>query len=434
MRHLAIYGQSWPCRIASHGTSFLPTPREEATPVESSTRRVTHKALPVLDRKLAAAASASASTKVKSRKREDATSERPAKRRKTEPGPGREVMSAKARKALAEAPRKKRHSLPKPSRPPTGEKRKRGRPRLRSPSTAIKVEESALQIEDDLMPQPRNNNGRFERKPRSVSRRKTNVQGSPRTVLSRAERAIERGKAKDREEDAEGERNGAGTWTSPRRKRANENDVQFEELPTKRAYRRREENMPPLKKVLPRPASSFKGGKLFSNPNPLSYALQAWAGPMILDESSSEDEGPPVTPEDVQSPPATIVEAESTIDLTLSSLLVPAAALPRGALTFKPSPFNFAKRRWMSVSTSSCNDNRESSIEKRGIQASPEKTSISNGLERRSISETHPKAEQYHNIASARSGRTGPPYTTWSEASPSDAEVRLHGAIWRFAC
>jgi histone-lysine N-methyltransferase SUV420H len=393
--------------------------------VDSSTRRVTHKALPALDRKLAAAASASAS--VKPRKREDVNNERPAKRRKTEPGPRLEVMSAKARKALAEAPRKKRHSLPKPA-PSTGEKRRRGRPRLRSPTKEIKVEDSVSQVEDDTKPQPRNHNGRFEKKFRSASGR--NVQGSPRTVLSRAERAIERGKAKEREEDAE-ERNGSSTWTSPRRKRLLENDAQLEELPTKRAYRRRDENLQPLKRVLPRPASSFKGGKLFSNPNPLSYALQAWAGPMILDESSSEDDKPPVTPEDPQSPPATVIEDESNINLTLSSLLIPAAALPRGALTFKPSPFNFAKRRWMSVSTSSCNENRGLDAEKRGGQRSPrkDKTSISSGIERRSISETHPKADQHHGISSARSGRAGPPYTTWSEASPdcsSDEEVRPH--------
>ncbi|KAF9465019.1 hypothetical protein BDZ94DRAFT_1215347 [Collybia nuda] len=418
MRHLAIYGQPWPCRIALHGTNFLPTPREEATPVDSSTRRVTHKALPVLDRKLAAAASASTLIKVKLKKREDISTERPAKRRKTEPGPGLGLMSARARKALAEAPRKKRHSLPKPAHLPTGEKRKRGRPRLRSPSAEVKIEENASQIGEDMLPQPRNPNGRFEKKPRSLSRKKTNIQDSPRTVLSRAERAIERGKAKDRE-GAEEEKNSTGTWTSPRRKRANESDVQFEELPSKRAYRRREENMLPFKKVLPRPASSFKGGRLFSNPTPLSFALQAWAGPMILDESSSEDDGPPVTPEDMQSPPATIVEAESSADLVLSSILVPAAALPRGALTFKPSPFNFAKRRWMSVSTSSCNDTRESSIEKR---ESPGKVPISNGLDRRSLSETHLKAEQHHGFALTRNRRTGLLYTPCLEGSPSNTE------------
>ena len=74
---------------------------------------------------------------------------------------------------------------------------------------------------------------------------------------------------------------------------------------------------------------------------------------MVLDESSSDDEKPPVTPEDVQSPPASTVEVESIPDpdISISSLLIPASALPRSALSFKPSPFDFAKRRWMSVST-----------------------------------------------------------------------------------
>jgi len=145
-------------------------------------------------------------------------------------------------------------------------------------------------------------------------------------------------------------------WTSPRRKRPSDPEVQLEELPHKRAYRRRDQEEP-SKRVIPHPTSNFRGGILFSNPNPLSFARQAWGGRVSFDESS-EDEKAPVTPEDLQSSPATIVEAAS--DAHIGSLSISASALPRGALTFKPSPFTFAKRRWLSTSS---NDGKVSSEE-----------------------------------------------------------------------
>lgn len=349
IRHFAIYGQPWPNRIPPHGTGFLPTPREDPTPVESSTKRVTHKALPVLDRKLAAAASASA----KSRKHDYDSNERPAKRRKTESGSAAEI-SPKAKKVIQ--PNNIESVTAEVPEQPV--KRKRGRPRLTSPRAVkvkVKVEEKVAHLQgEDVKGQPRNLNGRFGEKSGSVSSRKAPSPDLQYNGPSRAERALEREKVKNRNdgeaEDDELKGNG-GTWTSPRRKRRNDGDVEVDGLtelsPRKRRYWRRSE----FKKVLPRSTTSFRGGKLFSNPNPLSFALQAWGGPVILDESSSDDEKPPVTPEDVQSPPASIVEVESNPDpdLSISSLLIPASALPRSALSFKPSPFDFAKRRWMSV-------------------------------------------------------------------------------------
>jgi histone-lysine N-methyltransferase SUV420H len=323
---------------------------------------VTHKALPVLDRKLAAAASASA----KSRKHDDDSSERPSKRRKTD---SKSVVapSPQAKKAIQTNNVKKvdNATTEVPGEPPV--KRKRGRPRLTSPramKVKVKVEEKSAHLRDEgAKDQPRNPNGRFVEKNGSAPMRKILSLDLQRPETSRAERAQERERVKNLNEDADAEGNG-GTWTSLRRKRGNDGDRDGDGLtefsPRKRRYWRRRE----FKKVLPHPITSFRGGRLFSNPNPLSFALQAWGGPVILDESS-EDEKPPVTPDDVQSPPASVIEVESTPDISISSLLIPASTLPRGALSFKPSPFDFAKRRWMSVSVGSVDapNNRQSANE-----------------------------------------------------------------------
>jgi [histone H4]-N-methyl-L-lysine20 N-methyltransferase len=372
IRHFAIYGQPWPGRVPPHGAGFLPTPREDPTPVESSTKRVTHKALPALDRKLAAAASGS----TKTRKHDDDSSDRPAKRRKTESSSVAEVFP-KAKKATQPNDGKSDKITAEVPEQPV--KRKRGRPRLTSPramKVRVKVEEKSSHLQgESTMGQPRNSNGTFGEK------------SSPdlqRNGLSRAERALERERVKKLNDGETDEI--SGKWTSPRRKRGNDGDGEGDGLtelsPRKRRYWRRSE----FKKVLPHPITSFRGGKLFSNPNPLSFALQAWGGTVILDESSSDDEKSPVTPDDVQSPPASIVEVESNPDpdLSISSLLIPASALPRSALSFKPSPFDFAKRRWMSVSAGNVgapddpqqeDENSSSSVSDRSSATDIEKTS-----------------------------------------------------------
>ncbi|KAF8070545.1 hypothetical protein FPV67DRAFT_1487777 [Lyophyllum atratum] len=341
MRHTAIYGRAWPCRIPPHGPGFLPTPREEGTPLESASNRISQKALSVLDRKLAAAAS-SASPKTRKHDRDRASVEPPAKRRKTEPV--KVELPAKTRNSFLKDKGKKRHSLPTAH----VEKRKRGRPRL-NPLRVLSAKGVPRTVElsdmdEELKPQPRNMNGRFEKKGRSPKK--------PEPVLSRAERALEREKVK-RQVNENGEEEKVATWTSPRRKRPSDPEIQLEELPHKRAYRRREQDEEPPKRVVPHPTSNFRGGKLFCNPNPLSFALQAWGGPVTFDESSEDEKGP-VTPEDPQSPPATIIETEST---HIASLSISASVLGRGALTYKPSPLTFAKRRWMSTSS---NDSKAS--------------------------------------------------------------------------
>jgi hypothetical protein len=208
-------------------------------------------------------------------------------------------------------------------------KRKRGRPRLSSPrvisKTKVKIEE--LQVDIPLVNQPRATNGRFGKKDKSwrKSREYTAV-GS--TVA-------------DDDDDSESE--------TPRRKRGIDAVEDFEEPPKKRSANEQildsgnhVEVEGPGQKVLPRPASGFRGGRLFSNPNPLQFALHAWAGPLILDESSDDDEEQPETPDDGLSSAAGIAPAEELMD----SMFLPSSILPRAPpLTCKPTPFVFARNR-----------------------------------------------------------------------------------------
>jgi len=346
MRHGAIYGQPWPSRVTQHGAGSLPTPREAATPAEStSSKRLSKKSLSIVNNKLAATAVAS----TKPRKRDDDLNDRPKKRQKVERSPKAD-LGARVKKVVLRTDDKKQSSLSAP----LGEKRKRGRPRLSSPRRVVKLEEKVVQITG---PQPRNANGRFEKKIR-VGKRPL-ATANPPIVISPHEMVSKREAAVDDSVDDGGVTRAAATWTSPRHKRSGDVKVHLGLQPRKRVLRSGgalDEAVEPFKKVLPRPRSNFKGGKLFSNPNPLSFALQAWAGPMIVDESS-EDEQPPVTPPEEDNPSLTmVVEADTTHNLSTPLLFSP-PSIPFGPLTSKPSPFHFAKRRWISTS-SSCTDRK----------------------------------------------------------------------------
>ena len=213
-------------------------------------------------------------------------------------------------------------------------KRRRGRPRLSSPrvisKTKVKIEE--LQVDIPVVAQPRATNGRFGKKDKSWRKnRDYTAVGS--TVA-------------DDDDDLESK--------TPRRKRGIDAVDDFEEPPKKRSASEQNpdsendvEDEGLGQKVLPRPASGFRGGRLFSNPNPLRFALYAWAGPLILDESSDDDEKQPETPEDGLSSAADIAPAEELMD----SMFLPSSILPRAPpLTCKPSPFVFAKNRWNATS------------------------------------------------------------------------------------
>ncbi|KAJ6594012.1 hypothetical protein B0H19DRAFT_919803 [Mycena capillaripes] len=331
IRHFAIYGQAWPCRVSVHGPVFLlPTPREETTPVESATRRVSNKALSVLDRKLAAAA-ADASASAKSRKRQREEEERvPLKRRKTEP-----VLRVETSKSQrGQHAKRGRHSLPGSKLLHTYGRHKKGRkPRSPSPSKSDNKDE---EVESEAPPVEEEE----PEKPVPKVRRKKKAT-TPQPTLSRAQRAEEREKVRrwQQKVEEEAEDSAGEDVTSSARKRSSADVEGLEDRPKKKAPRAKEAQLP-LQKVLPRPSSGFRGGQLFSKPNPLSYALHAWASPLVSTASSSEDELPPVTPED-----------ELTVDLPSDGCGTAFASPPNIDLTFKPTPFSFARRRWGSGST-----------------------------------------------------------------------------------
>lgn len=348
MRHFAIYQQPWPVRTPAPGTmiTYTPSPRD-VTPAETS--KSSNKVLKYLKRQ------AEEALPVKKRQREEPVDPSPRPQKKLK-APDRIVIKVKAPSP------KPSTSKPQPNAPPADEpvKRKRGRPRLTSPryrpkakpvavvvpvqapKVTIKVEEEAIISLRRTFSQPRAINGRFGRKDKS-HKRSPDTPKSPRTRSERKAEALEP----------------KSTWTSPRRKRSSEAaDDDVHDSPSRKVTRRMStsevidlEAHASLQKVLPRRQSGLKVGSLMSNPNPLRFALHAWAGPVLLDDSSSEeDTGPPDTPEDVQSPAPEVVIVEDDDELSASALL-PAPRSGHAPLIYKPSPFAFSKRRWVSLST-----------------------------------------------------------------------------------
>jgi histone-lysine N-methyltransferase SUV420H len=235
-------------------------------------------------------------------------------------------------------------------------KRKRGRPRLSSPRNRSKVQAEpevvVVKIEEEsaeaslrrTFSQPRATNGRFGRKDKPQRR----MSESLASVLTKSPKSPKNRTEKRADEPSR------GTWTSPRRKRGNDGEIEEIEDDRRLKISRIEpddlDTPKPHQRVMPRRASGFKGGSLLSNPNPLRFALQAWAGPVVLDDSSSEDDSSaPDTPEDVLSPAPEIVTVEDD-ELSASALLPAPPALHHAPLIYKPSPFAFSKRRWVALS------------------------------------------------------------------------------------
>ncbi|KAK7472765.1 histone lysine methyltransferase Set9, variant 2 [Stygiomarasmius scandens] len=308
MRHMAIYGIPWPRRTPLPGTTsnFVPTPKE-STPVESS-RRVTQKVLPDLDRKLAAAAGS------KKRKRDDEVGDA-------------EVEKPTKKKAKTDSSETSGNGKGQTAEEESTPKRKRGRPRLASspskkPETVVKTEENDQTI---LHPkgfkcQSRHMDGRF-----GVS----TALPSDSSPHSRAQRALEREKQKERLEQE----------ARSRKRPGDDEDDEDDVLETKRARCEI-----PLRRLFPKP-SGLRGGNLFGRPNPLSFAARAWSGPLIPDDGSSEDERGPHTPENSASPPVITIQSGEEPPVMITATVAP-------SLNFKPTPFSFARRRWSSLCTS----------------------------------------------------------------------------------
>lgn len=215
-----------------------------------------------------------------------------------------------------------------------------------SPDTAnvtVKVEEvdgGSLFFKDSI-PQPRAQNGRFGRKDKAL-KKATESASASRSPRTRSE------KKPDSSSTAQ------SAWTSPRRKRPVDGASDDQDgSPRKTARTVAEEQPENIQKVLPRRSSGLKLGSLLSNPNPMRFARHAWKGPVLLDDSSSEEESTvgPETPEDLPSPAPDVITIEDDDEdgeFSTSTLLL---ALPtaRAPLTYKPSPHAFSKRRWDSL-------------------------------------------------------------------------------------
>jgi [histone H4]-N-methyl-L-lysine20 N-methyltransferase len=359
MRHFAIYAQPWPSRIPDHVNASLPTPRD-GTPVEGPTKRVTDKGLSTLDRKLAVAASASS----KSRHQDIARSP---KKRGTEP---REMSNA-ARRTFS--------GSRTDGEPP---KRKRGRPRLSSPRRVVKEvkdEEGDKLKSLTLQNQPRDSSGRFGKKGYSGRRQRFTVG----IVLSRAQRAIARGQNKSRlERKAEGcenqENNGISDLSGRKRGAL---DLDDPGRPNKKS-RVGDESIPHPWFTATKSPLGLKSMGLLRAPNPMTFARRAWLPSPDVSPSSKvgvdatatilEDETDlPITPDDRFTSSAVVVDSDGEsgpVEVSkrrsarlpdgdgngsISSPAFRQAAAHRlGPLTSNPSPFNFARRRWASASTS----------------------------------------------------------------------------------
>jgi len=342
MRHREIYNVSWPYRLVSHGGTAYPTPPPVDPPVISS---LAHSSKPRQEsRELSI--SRSTSSKATSKNRRDEGDQRPAKRQKVEPD----------------------------VEPPPVERSRSGR--LHIPSRKMREF-----TEDREKPSqaPKNDSKPKESQKEAASK-------PPKK--SRAERADERSKIREQMEKAQtkkphpsaiaktpvsavdgGSEDGTVRLGTSSRKRPRTE----EHVPVKRSCSAEaEEASEVLASIPPRPSLSGirgfrKGGHsgfLGVAPNPMNLARRKWV-PMATDsdpldepiliadlppraESSSssttEDSLQLITPHDSDGPNPEVNpsgEAEG----------VQATRRPRAFLSqaMKPSPVNFAMRRWSSM-------------------------------------------------------------------------------------
>lgn len=372
MRHFAIYNYPWPARTASQRVLFMPTPREELTPVDSSSRKVSARVLPALDKKLAAAIK----SPLKSRRREFAVEEPPAKKQKTDRG-AKDIVSSSGRTTSG------RHSLPSTKVREHSEKRPVGRPRLTTPphrtatvtKTTVKIESVSAPVDSRKFfnrpppprpksnksmvaaDQPRDGSGRFGIKEATggkYQRRNTN------TPDSRAQRALERermraqleartaasGDESDDESDNEGEvETPLRNLNGKERKRRKEVGFELRESPRKKTRVGQDDDKNQLT-----PSRTYVYGK----PNPFAFARRSWAPkPRPALEVSSDSEIELLDGSSKSVKRTVTFESETGQDwrahlVTSTAQEMQEEVSPITALTLKPTPFTYARRRWSS--------------------------------------------------------------------------------------
>lgn len=370
MRHFAVYKFPWPARTASQMVLFMPTPREELTPVDSSTRKVPVKVLPALDKKLAAAIKSSP----KSRGREFAVEEPPSKKQKIDKG-GKDIVSGSGRISRG------RYSIASPKVGEHSEKRPVGRPRLTTPSprtttttkTIVKTESVSAPVDSRKVfkrpppprpksnksivaaSQPRDGSGRFGIKETTGGKyQRKNIK----TADLRAQRALERGKVRaqleartvdsgdesDDESDEDEIETPLRSINGRGRKRRKEIGYELRESPRKKVRVGLEDDAEKNQLTLPR-------AYVYGKPNPFAFARNRWAPkpPLAPEVSSGSEKNLNHSSKLVKH---TVSETSQDWRAHLVAFTVQERVQeghsPVAALTLKPTPFTYAKRQWSS--------------------------------------------------------------------------------------
>ena len=394
MRHFAIYSQLWPARLASQVVASVP--RDDG---ESSSRRPAQKSVQTVEPKHAAGDEERPAKRRKTEQGPVVEMSDKAKELLMAPKRGR----GRPRKhPMAEIPKRKRgrprkSSPVRPIRAPPPPKSQAStpvklvRPRITSPVNVKSRSEPASPSSSrgNLKPkslavkcQPRDSNGRFGKKATTNGRFVRKRIGILRSGSTRAQRVLQRAKVE--------------RWLGDKQEPLETND-EAEDLPLlasgKRGRAISPDDPPRLSKKLrtslhsgdgdgdpvphnPSGSSSlrFKGlnAGLLCRPNPTNFARRTWAPPPLEDSSPDDEDAEgslptiesesngPVTPQDrtplpILSPDQFPFQGKRSID---SKFEEPAPRLPTPRrsthsvstiLTFKPSPINFARRRWSST-------------------------------------------------------------------------------------
>ncbi|OJA09199.1 hypothetical protein AZE42_00688 [Rhizopogon vesiculosus] len=402
MRHSAIYAQPWPARLPSQAIAVTARDEVEA----SSSRRPPQKSVPAVERKRASSVD---ERPVKKRKTDEGPSVEMSAKAKELLVPPKRKRGRPRKYPLPEEelPKRKRgrprkyplpDTAPQPSSPPPMPPVTPPTPVIKSsasppqsvqkgdhsPSSSRSYKPKAVAVQS----QPRDSNGRFGKKATTNGRFVRKKFGVFR-ALTRTERLFYRhNKVKQwlagRHEGDETEGEDTDTAdcdqsndpeTLPTGKRAASFPIEGCAPPTKKSRRLDspfEGNGEALEYSLSAPSAisayRFKGvgSSLLYHPNPTNYARRKWAPPYPDDVSQDEEDSGtslptlessigPVTPDDQTSLP---IAGPSQLEHKVAEKLVPRASWrepgqrPNGVLTFRPSPVNFARRRWSSLSKS----------------------------------------------------------------------------------
>jgi histone-lysine N-methyltransferase SUV420H len=390
LRHYAIYNVPWPSRVpANGGPAFEPVPRKE--------RDRMHEMLSSSRRGSSVTSSLKFTEKGKSKTRrrdednDEEEDERPSKKRKlNDLGKGRASLSKKLKSVLGVAKR----PVGRPRKSVTVSPKSK---RKREPESSEEGSEGGSEAEStNSSPQ---NSHRKTKKPAIRLVAETERRPSPLPKLkarplvtrvykpSRDQRASARASFRAKMEIQAK----AHAQESP----SDESDVMMVEPDLESLHLSGDENVdaePDSIHSSGAPRLRYNGASyLFHAPNPLSFARRKWVPvPVELDQENESEHGPPiststnhstsdeeetlgpVTPDDADQPRSVTLEDEDLLGDGLPALLVPRASVFGRAM--KPSPVNFAIRRWSGLSVGVDKEKDKGSEDDTAIEEDPART------------------------------------------------------------